>query len=321
MELSPPIQIRYHSLINYSSALPKAVRAKERGLQATKWFDYRFISPGKATEIFRDEFIGVYRSFYGAHVETSEAKNKSGCRTGLWKRKDFLVFTRARQFADSLSVPYRHFLWTVFEYFHEKGWQRLPNVNQLYGKREETLAKLVVDRWQEKCSEFPMFSRVAPYKNEHYRELPDQQAHRRWVVEQLHATGRSPHAIARVCFDYGVLPEEIAVAEFGNDLVDQARNLPPRIDPDAGPHATGPFLPTCIGVGEPDPLVSPCSECQLTSACLILGRKVHQSLVAKYTVDDPVTKKKQHDIKVRVQKHRAKKKALSALTTQSTTIQ
>ena len=312
MEVRTPIQIRCHLATKYSTALPKALRIIERDLQATKWFDYRYLSPLNATIVFRDEFIGVYQSFYARHIETSEAHNRFGCRTGSQSHKDFLVFARARQFADSLSVPYRHFLSTIFEHFLDSGWQRLPSVNQLYGKRQETLAKLVVDRWHQKCSEFPQFSQAAPYKNEHYRELPDQQAHRRWVIEQLRATDCSPHSLARLCFVHRVLPDEIAVAEFGNDLVDQARAIAAEMDPEVSQDDHGQFLPACIGLGEPDPSVPPCAGCRLIPVCLILGKKVHQALVAKHKSDDPVMQKKRHAIKMRVRKHRANKKALTA---------
>src|SRR5690348_14877843 len=80
----------------------------ERELMQTKWFDYRFMSPLDATELFVREYTEAYRNKWATNFDTVEAEKKIPIRGGAWRsnRSEFISCWRARQFVDCLGVPY-----------------------------------------------------------------------------------------------------------------------------------------------------------------------------------------------------------------------
>lgn len=59
---------------------------EERDLYTTKWFDYRFLSPTEATELFRVEYNKAYKLSWRTYQDRNEAEYKSG----LFELPDFI---------------------------------------------------------------------------------------------------------------------------------------------------------------------------------------------------------------------------------------
>src|SRR5258707_10123655 len=90
----------------------KKQAARERNLDQTKWFDYRFLTPMEATEAFASAYQQEFQDRYGKNIDTEESKGKTGTRGNNWKSnsREFISFWGARQFADELGVPYGFFV-------------------------------------------------------------------------------------------------------------------------------------------------------------------------------------------------------------------
>jgi hypothetical protein len=136
------LQVRFRENIYATSAFSKPDRERERDLYGQKWFDYRFLSPIAATARFYHLYQDVYRWKYAANIDALEAERKTGVSKKA-TRGERTSFWRARQFADELGVTYEVFLEAAFQVCIRRGWNRLPQMNQLYGpKNIEAIASV-----------------------------------------------------------------------------------------------------------------------------------------------------------------------------------
>ena len=89
----------------------KKQAARERNLDQTKWFDYRFLTPMEATEAFANAYQQEFQDRYAKNIDTEESKGKTGTRGNNWKSnsREFNSFWSARQFAPPLGLDSRFF--------------------------------------------------------------------------------------------------------------------------------------------------------------------------------------------------------------------
>jgi len=268
----------------------KKDRVDERELHHLKWFDYRFMSPKEATLTFRDEFQKLYRRKYGQNIDTEESLRKFGVSRGKPEnnRTEFTSFWRARQFADQLGVPYGIFLQAAFEVLLRAGWERIPYINQLYGKHQERIAFAVIAHWEEHCQTRFMFSDLPHYREESFRGLAAQTAHQDWVIEQIKQR-HSDSLIGHACFVLRIVPQDRAKLAFGDDRLETGRAS---VEGGAAkPHETiapRQMLPSCVMLpGVRDMSSSECSACRIADFCGRATEIVLASVVRATGVADP----------------------------------
>ena len=286
----------------------KADRQIERGLHKQKWFDYRFLSPTAATARFCVLYQEVYRRKYAANIDTFVAERKTGVSKNP-TRTETTSFWRARQFADELGVTYEIFLEAAFQVFIRNGWTRLPHVNQLYGgKNKEVIANAVKSLWAEQIKDRLTISRLPQYREESFVGLDAQIEHRKWTTDQIKAGHGSPGSIGRACFIHRVLPESMALLEFGQERLDRARS---EIELDGiAPDEVSPiklWLPSCFGLPDaPDAGGDQCNGCTRLRECSKLETLVRSAILKKFGTDDPVLTRQKAQGRMRTAKHRAK---------------
>ena len=267
----------------------RADLTSERDLHTRKWFDYRFMSPREATAIFRAEYEKVYRLSHARNIDTAQAERKFGTRRGVPEdhKAEFTSFWRARQFADLLGMPYGIFLGAAYQILLSGSFQRIPYINQIYGKHQLRIAVAATERWEEHCASRFMFSPLPHYKSESFRGLAAQVAHQDWVLEQLKTS--TYHAIGRACFTLQILPEERAKLEFDEECLERAREYAAEEVPEAheswGPRQLLPscaMLPGALDISSPE-----CSTCKVASFCTRAGASVLGSVTTVTGAADP----------------------------------
>ena len=288
----------------------RADLTSERDLHTRKWFDYRFMSPSEATAIFRAEYEKVYRSSHAHNIDTAEAERKYGTRRGVPEdyRAEFTSFWRARQFADLLGVPYDIFLQAAYQTLLRGSFQRIPYINQLFGKHRERVAVAAIQYWEEYCGSRFVFSALPHYRQESLQGLAAQVAHQDWVLEQLKT--RNDHAIGRACFTLRILPEERAKAAFGEERLENARACAaeevPEVHESWGPRR---LLPSCAMLaGALDTSSPECLTCKVASFCTRAEASVLGSVTSVTGVADPEDERRRKLGRVRTQRCRAKAK-------------
>jgi hypothetical protein len=291
--------------------------ALERKLQMTKWFDYRFLSPEEATELFAQAYASAYEHYYGKYFSSVSAQGKTGMRQRLWKSslREFTSFWRARQFADEIGVPYDQFVCPTFELANRRCWARLPRPNQFYSpKFRGAITEVVRERWREWTEDAIFtFSKLPQYRNEHFTGLPAQVAHRDWLISQLKARHGDPAKIAEACFVHGVLPIDRAIAEFGEEQFERANRYAAErslVAAPAEPLSGSEARPSCFGfLNAYDDTAMECLACPMRATCSDATAFVMAQVTTKTGSENPRAERRRQQVRDRVRRHRAKGKS------------
>lgn len=197
-----------------------AICERERKLAKACWWEYRGMHPVKRTRLFgklcnkvyvesQEKYTGIYR----APIAVSKLF------TSLIKEQQMKDAFGARQAADALGMPYDTFVRLGINEAVDRGWSRLPNVRQLYGKARPGVLPLIgfiAMRWKE---ELPiralhftaptlMADSTAPWKG----------AFDEWLCKMIRAKGSS--MVAMRLIDQGVLSQATAEKLLPAELIE-----------------------------------------------------------------------------------------------------
>jgi hypothetical protein len=298
---------------------------KEKDLYTTKWFDYRFLTPTEANALFKAEYEKAYQSAWGTYQDRREAEFKTGLfsipkfrvltsadKTKL--QREYTSLSRARQRADVLGVPYDFLIRETIDALMASGHcHTMPRPNQIFGAlTREAICIRVMERWRDwAAANFdPMISRLPQYMNHAYRGLHAQDAHRDWVVERL-GIGY-PLSVGRARYIYQTLPEDLAVAHFGEGRVAQARD-------EVRGETPAPVVELELGQLAPSCFALPfafeksnaiCVACPVNRPCERLESFARKTLRNACGSEDPRKAKEREQANDRKRRQRARKAAL-----------
>lgn len=187
-------------------------RDHDRALFATKWWDYRMMTPTEATLAYIDAFGVEVRKIYARDIDYERAQHihvvtGASVRKGLLEneqkaKRAFAGFWRGRQVADALGMPYdvytaevlnsRMRYWANVKVQDRKGkWRtKLPTATQLYGERD---VERVQARWEELQASRVFYSEHHAFLPQNYVGAPVQDAYFAYLAERA---GRSSNRIA-----------------------------------------------------------------------------------------------------------------------------
>jgi hypothetical protein len=196
-----PIESDYYS----QAFIPKKVQKFDFELFATKWFDYRHLTPLEATLAYIDAFGVVYRRVYAQQMDaeraqhmnlTTGAKVKSGLISNNSKiKRNFTGYWRGRQIADALCMPYELYIELAIDY-RMRHWQRahLPRPEHLY---HEWDVEKVQDRWIELQSASLYLSEHPAYMTQNYAGTAAQNDYHEWLFKQANLRSNRTVMLAR----------------------------------------------------------------------------------------------------------------------------
>ena len=155
-----------------------------------------------------------------------------------------------------------------------------------------------------------MVSRLPQYMKHAYRGLHAQDSHRDWVVERL-GDGH-PLNVGLACYIFQTLPEDRAVAHFGEDRIAQARDEVKGETPAAVAELEqGQWAPSCFGLPfafEKSNVI--CLACPVNRLCERLESIARKTSLNKYGSEDPRKAKEREQARERKRRQRARKAAL-----------
>jgi hypothetical protein len=195
------------------------------------------------------------------------------------------------------------------------GWRvdTLPRPNQLAPKDHHRRARLVAtlttkweDRWAGRVF---TLSKLPAYREESYKGLPPQVAHRQFVIAHLKSRPHSPFlGIGRAVYVERTLPEQMALEVFGPGMLERGKREVEGEEP--VPTAEGSFLPSCIMV--PGAFGLSCGECTLKDRCQNLSAQLLKEVKARYGSTDPALVRKRAQSRDSSRRHREKKRLATA---------
>lgn len=193
---------------------------KEASLFATKWFDYRFLHPTKATYLFAHLYSEGYKLASQQIYDVNKGKYMKG-----WKGKDFMDkkerggFWKARQKADELGIPYSNYINYAIQFGLKRCWKRIPRPTHLYS---DLCVEFVYDRWQEELLAGIVEPQIAHLRLENQKDSIVHTAMQRWVCSVL-KTRKNPHfGLSHYMSKLKIVSESIALEYFDIETLTKA---------------------------------------------------------------------------------------------------
>jgi hypothetical protein len=267
---------------------------EERECYERKWFGYRFMAPGDATQLFVDAYSDCYRRIWKETRDLTEAESKTGIRGSDWRSdpRELTSVWRARQHADNLGIPYPFFIMGALRAAERRGARRPPRPNQLFKIENLVHVSVEWERWIDDGGFRPLDDPA--FREENFSGFHAQVAYRDCVVDRIKAGRARPDLIARSVFIDRVLPEDRAAHEFGRERLADARREAEGSEPaPVVKVGKADMLPACFGLPQAfAPDVEPCASCPVRSTCGEAAVIVSGNLVELHGSNDPATDRK-----------------------------
>lgn len=133
-----------------ATIIPRELLNNELMLTATKWPNYRFLTPMQATRLFKEAYVAEYRRYHARNTDYREAEAlRIGRNLDLARNtKHNTQLWRARQIADGLGMPYGAYMEFTFAFAEARRRKYAPQPNQLGPSQKSAAA------WSGKLVEF-----------------------------------------------------------------------------------------------------------------------------------------------------------------------
>lgn len=295
---SSPDHNRVLSLIETIQQHPTQLLQAERRLMATKWFDYRFLSPKEANRLFTRTYQEVYRRKFAENIDREMARKVNGInfskmKTDARERSQLVI---ARQRADEFGMSYPVYIEAAFDFAMRRGNKRkaLPRPSQLHGngKAAPAFVEYIMKRWEELLLDGLVRVEHPAYLIENYRGMPAQDDFRRFVLDHVKQTSMPlERAIRTFAYEKKQVPADLfrsirsedmfkrAMESVESDLRDEIASVP---------LTSSQLWPTCFGMNYTHhPSSLECSACPQASNCKKIGDFVLRKAAMQVGVSDP----------------------------------
>lgn len=207
----------------------------EPGLFATKWFDYRMMTPAAATRLYMDAFGDIYRQVYADVKDRTAAEhiavpncevimNELTCGDEKKEKRAktrFASMWRGRQVADAAGMPYREFIDIAMRkrlrYWSNN--KHLPQPQQLY---LDWVVEHVMERWAELQSGRLYLAEHDAYMVQNYQGIAFQDDYHEWLFAQAQLRSNPTWQIAQFVNE-DRLPLDKVESRFGEDDLELIR--------------------------------------------------------------------------------------------------
>ncbi|MFP1634136.1 hypothetical protein ACLB6G_20595 [Zhengella sp. ZM62] len=323
-------ELRLARILETAECCEMSCLRKERELMNVKWFEYRFMSPAKATSLFAQEYREAFRRSFAANIDFRQAENVSGInsRTMFENRRVRTQVWRARQRADETGMPYNHYLSAAFKFAERRQRKWLPQPSQLHfpDSAHEAWTEFR-DRYWEECLRdlSPDVANDPAFLIENYCGLPAQDAYRMFIVGEGRRHHRNVGGLLQTyTFQKRQVPAEMFRELVPEDIYQSAVEdteaswekwselCEPTQELECRKHD---LWPSCLGLPNVQDLsVAPCISCPLADLCSRVAAGISLKLVERHGSDDPAADRKRVQARLRKQRQRERAKAAMSAT-------
>jgi hypothetical protein len=194
----------------------------EPQLYARKWFDYKFMHPMTATELFMKEYEIALRRGIRQRTDFNVAKFASVLKDGLLSDQNKATITglwKSRRQADSMGIEYGHYCRFAMNYALLCNWTYLPKPYQMYSKKmpengSHSMLSYIEESWSQ--IEIPDLSEPH-YRPENFCGHPYQNEYLRLILKRIKKSKHKPGAVATYVFNRKLISEELLIKFFGDE--------------------------------------------------------------------------------------------------------
>lgn len=201
--------------------------SQEPKLMQSKWWDYRFDHPTRATYYFAHCYTAAYRRTLAMRDDYRSAKFRKGFKgedpLGISPR-EAEGFWKARQFSDEHGIPYEFHVARAMEYAEQRDWQKLPRPQQLYGATQSldgtTMRYEIMTAWNDWKNNHLVTATHPQFSIKEYRATAVQVEYQRFLMTQIKDHPNRMLFIGQLIVNKGQLSRTVANHFFGKSYVD-----------------------------------------------------------------------------------------------------
>lgn len=222
--------------------IPIQLLTQEADLFATKHWDYRFLHPVQATQLFAHQFAQARKHAFERRTDIWIGRNMKGIKeeiifnlppravTGFWK---------GRQMADSLGIPYDFYCEYAMLFADVARWENLPTPVQLYSESVPehlqttdfavSMVEFIGRRWIDRQETAINYATHPAYHVQNFADElgPAQLAYMEYLLDKVEESSY-PEGVLSSALEKGQLSREYVLQAFprtGESLLRRAEVL------------------------------------------------------------------------------------------------
>ena len=204
--------------------IPRNLRDLEPELYQTRWFDIREFHPVKATYWLAECYRRALQDHIAITFDYTRAPFIRGFKSeDVFESRERLTLWQLRQQIDRFGVRYEFFMRYALAWYRDHGWRQMPRPAHI-GANEELFADVLM-RWNDLTASAIQFCQNHKFLACNWRGEPDQVAYERYLLTEIRKKAHPRFALNAALYRKKMLREEAAIAEFGLELVRDAREL------------------------------------------------------------------------------------------------
>jgi len=220
--------------------IPVNLLAREAELFSTKHWDYRFLHPVQATQLFAHHYSQARKHAAERRIDIWVGRNMRGIKSDVifdLPTRAITGFWKGRQMADSLGIPYDFYCEHVMLFADIARWDNLPTPVQTYSQHipehlrttdfAVSMVEYIGSLWVDRMATMNAYATHKAYLVENFEGGPHQLAYLEFLIDKIQESN-FPEAVLASLMDKGqILPEHIlkALPRSGASLVRRAEVL------------------------------------------------------------------------------------------------
>lgn len=217
--------------------VPIKLLQEEAELARTKHWDYRFMHPAQATQVY-------------AHAYSQALKRAVSRRTDLWKGRmmkglkaeviyeldsRFITgFWKGRQMADRIGCPYEFYCEHAMQFADKARMHFLPSAQQMYCRTVPerlqglpSLVEYVVERWVARTAHSTFYATHEAYLTDNFVGGQDQIEYLNFLFDRIKRSNKPEGVLSCLLESNQITPQQVlgAFPRTGKDLLARAARL------------------------------------------------------------------------------------------------
>lgn len=220
--------------------VPVSLLAVEAELYSTKHWDYRFMHPAQATQLFAHCYGQAKKHAVERRTDIWIGRNMRGIKQASifdMDSRSITGFWKGRQMADRLGIPYDFYCEYVMLFADVARWENLPTPVQTYGRSVPehlkttdyavSMVEFIGRRWLERTATSNVYAKHPAYLVENYVGGNEQNLYLNFLSDKIKHSNY-PEAVLASLLDNGQLSHDLVRQIFpktGESLIRRAEEL------------------------------------------------------------------------------------------------
>lgn len=214
--------------------IPLKLLQEESDLFQSKFWDYRFMHPTQATQVYAHEYAAALKRAVSRRTDLFMGLNMKGLKKPVifeLESRSITGFWKGRQMADRIGCPYDFYCEHAMQFADRARMTFLPSSSQMYTqtvpehlKGLPSMVEYIVERWVARIAHSAFYASHEGYLAENFVEGPDQVEYLNVLLKRIKGSN-FPEGVLSTILEKGQITREQVLFAFpksGNDLLRRA---------------------------------------------------------------------------------------------------